>query len=340
MTLGLPDSDPPPVYDSHTMTEPKKEDGTTSGAEPRYIYYHIYAPDGAIPSNSPFDSTKPFVGRIPARSVPPPHTVTTLKRCFVKKENIADPAESRTALYHNLYAHRPLDNLAKLAILGPGHANGTTPQTAFALVFVEELTAEENTRVRALESGENIEVNPEYLYYHLFTQFDEDTSATRFHPNEPALGRVEKIRISPPHTAATTKRCIAKAEGKPICAYAGQLFADIAADTVMANSAYISLIRNDCAGSTADKPLVLVQPERGPGFYTIPIQVISPGKSWGSFKPELGTLLYTDGVPDSLRGNVGRRLYKCSSTCGSKTFDGCKRSPILVADFSSYVMLF
>lgn len=118
------------------------------------------------------------------------------------------------------------------------------------------------------------------VYYHLFTEFGEDTSTVSFDPGEPALGRIKKIDISPPHTPATIKRCIARAEKKPIYAYTAQLFADISCETPMDDGSFVSLFRDDCVGSTADKPMVLVQPERRAGLYNVPIKVIRIGNSF------------------------------------------------------------
>ncbi|KAJ6617349.1 hypothetical protein B0H10DRAFT_2218681 [Mycena sp. CBHHK59/15] len=63
---------------------------------------------------------------------------------------------------------------------------------------------------------------------------------TQRQTNSRALGRIEKIHVAPPHEPATIKRCIAKAEGKPIYAYA-DLYQDISADTAMINGYYLSL---------------------------------------------------------------------------------------------------
>ncbi|KAJ7146943.1 hypothetical protein C8R44DRAFT_758519 [Mycena epipterygia] len=273
MTIDIPDSDPPPVYDSQNMAETKKEQAT-SGPEPRYIYYRVYTPDGAIPSKSAFDSNDPFVGRIAARSVPPPHNVTTLKKCFANMENISDPAGLGSAIYLTPAAPAPMRNWEKVTILGPGTFNGSTPETAFALVFFRDLTVEESAAARIMGIGESVKCNPEYVYYHLFTQVGEDTSMVSFNPHEPALGRVEKIHISPPHSPATIKRHIARVEGKSIYGYTAQLYEDISADTAIVDSSYLSLLRDDSVGSTADKPMVLVQPERREGLYNRPVKII------------------------------------------------------------------
>jgi hypothetical protein len=55
-----------------------------------------------------------------------------------------------------------MQSWAKVAILGAGSTPGSTPETAFAVVFAEELTAAEKVAVRALQVGENCGHNPEY----------------------------------------------------------------------------------------------------------------------------------------------------------------------------------
>ncbi|KAJ7083546.1 hypothetical protein C8R44DRAFT_822348 [Mycena epipterygia] len=306
MTIDMPDSEAPPAYGSKN----------TSGPEFRYVYYRVYTPDGAIPSKSAFDSNDPFVGRIAARSVPPPHNVASLKRCFVNAEKLSDPASSRTVLYLDAGASKPMPEAKKVTILGPA-LNGSTPKIAFALVFIEDLTGEERATVDATKIRQRRENNPDYLYYNLFTRVGEDPSKVSFNPNEPALGRIEKNHVSPPHMPEAIKRCIAKTEGKPIYAY-GELYQDIAADTAMANGYRVAVIPDDSFGSTVDKPMVLVQPERREGLYNRPIKVVStrpekPQDSWKFLTPAIGTILYTDGLPDP--DNNGE--YKCCNSSGT-----------------------
>ncbi|KAJ7464078.1 hypothetical protein FB451DRAFT_1094605 [Mycena latifolia] len=262
--------DPPPDYTGH-MKEPLKdaqqEKGSTgSGREPRYIYYRVYTPDGAIPVKSAFDPANPFVGRIAARSVPPPHTVSSLKRCFANAERLAD---QYAALYLNLADPTSMDNHTKVGILGAGILNGSTPETAYALVSRGLALADENTgAVNQIYSGSARVDEPKYLYYHLYTRVGEDTSKAPFDPNEPALGRIEKIHVCPPHGPTTIKRHIAKVEGKPLYRDA-ELYEDISADTVMSDGSYISLMKDDCVGSTSNRPIVLIQsdPRQNPLFY-------------------------------------------------------------------------
>ncbi|KAJ7464082.1 hypothetical protein FB451DRAFT_1264616 [Mycena latifolia] len=70
----------------------------TPAVHPLFIYYSVYLLCGLISSKSAFDGGNPFVGRILARSVPPPHTVKSLKRCFAHAEGFPFP-DTLTELY-------------------------------------------------------------------------------------------------------------------------------------------------------------------------------------------------------------------------------------------------
>jgi hypothetical protein len=110
------------------------------------VYYRIYAEDGAIPSKTSATPDDPFLGRIKAKSVPPPHTVNALKRCLAKYENISDRTSS--SLYLTPYSKSLMDDAGKVTILsrtGPG----SFPQEPLALVA--KLTDSERS---ALKSGE------------------------------------------------------------------------------------------------------------------------------------------------------------------------------------------
>jgi hypothetical protein len=148
----------------------------------------------------------------------------------------------------------------------------------------------------------------------LFTEFGEDTSTVSFDPGEPALGRIKKIDISPPHTPATIKRCIARAEKKSIYAYMAQLYPDISSETLMDDGSFISLFRGDCVGSTADKPMVLVQPERRAGLYNVPIKVIGTSQVCLYINVNVYSLL----IISAISMVSGPRLAQSSTQTGSR----------------------
>jgi hypothetical protein len=109
------------------------------------VYYRIYAEDGSILSKAPAAPDNPFLGRIKARSVPPPHTVKAVKHSIAKLEDIK--VLTTSDLFLTPYSDSPMGDADKVNILnrtGPG----STPQESFALV-AKMSDADRN----ALESG-------------------------------------------------------------------------------------------------------------------------------------------------------------------------------------------
>ena len=95
------------------------------------VYYRIYAEDGAIPSKKlvPGD---PFLGRIKAISVPPPHTAKNVKHSIAKVECIKD--RTNCILFLTPYSQSPTDDADKVAILNRTTGSGSTPHEPLALV--------------------------------------------------------------------------------------------------------------------------------------------------------------------------------------------------------------
>ena len=95
------------------------------------VYYRIYAEDGAIPSKTPVVPGDPFLGRIKAISVPPPHTIKAVKRSIAKTENIED--RTNTSLFLSSYSESPMRDTDKFRIRNC-IGLGSTPQQPLALV--------------------------------------------------------------------------------------------------------------------------------------------------------------------------------------------------------------
>jgi hypothetical protein len=53
------------------------------------VYYRVYDDDGGAVSKMSFGENNPSLGRINTLSVPPPHTVSSLKNRIVKSEDLS-----------------------------------------------------------------------------------------------------------------------------------------------------------------------------------------------------------------------------------------------------------
>jgi hypothetical protein len=85
------------------------------------VYYRVYTEDGAIPSAHPAFSDDPYLGRILADHVTPPHIVANLKNSLSGFENIDESVP--TSLFVTASGQAPMDDTACVSILaypGPG----------------------------------------------------------------------------------------------------------------------------------------------------------------------------------------------------------------------------
>ena len=245
------------------------------------VYYRIYAEDGAILSKTPVDPSDPFLGRIKAKSVPPPHTVKTVKRRIAKMEDIKDPTS--TSLFLTTSSQKTMSDADKVAILkrsGPG----STPQEPLALVAKlsesERSTlesgrrgglntsAEPHTTLPDIQYRSSIQYSSTFIfvltssllwkvYYHLYSNDCDIPSKVAFDAEEPSLGRIRCDSVAPPHTPASIKRRISRAEETPELANA-DLFADISSETPM-KDCHISILGTDGPGLSPNEPMAIVQ---------------------------------------------------------------------------------
>ena len=134
------------------------------------VYYRIYAEDGAIPSKLPAAPSDPFIGRIKARSVPPPHTAKAVKHSIAKVENIKD--RKSTSLFLTSYSQSPMGDDGKITILnrtGPG----STPQEPLAIVAKmsdSERNAFESEGRGGLANGAELHTMPPEIRYRMSIQ--------------------------------------------------------------------------------------------------------------------------------------------------------------------------
>ncbi|KAF8212658.1 hypothetical protein K438DRAFT_1957276 [Mycena galopus ATCC 62051] len=231
----------------------------------RYVYYRVYATYGPIPSKRASDPTNPFIG-------------PSLKRTLAHAECIPDPLSLRTDLYRLPSDETPIPDAEVVPILGTAYGTAATPADALALVFVDSFSDEEEQGVPQVDGGHALSSVAQDVYYRLHTRHGEDFSASAFDLDEPALGRIDISIVAPPRDALAIKRSVARAEGKPVYAFA-DLYTDLW-DGPVANNTCISVGAGfgEFRGSSVADALRLVQPERRPGLYNRPLQVLQAQK--------------------------------------------------------------
>ena len=82
----------------------------------RPVYYRLYTTEGPLETNNPIFSDDRFISHISSKSVRPPHTAASLKKCVCKIEGVEGPEKG--ALYLSLSERKPLDDSARLVLRG------------------------------------------------------------------------------------------------------------------------------------------------------------------------------------------------------------------------------
>ncbi|KAK7046392.1 hypothetical protein R3P38DRAFT_2873566 [Favolaschia claudopus] len=244
---------PPPYREGATGIQPVT---ATTSRETRYLYYRVYTLDGAIRPKTAFSADNSSLGHLMVRSIPPPHRVDTLRRCLVKAEDLGD---QNCSLYLRADSPTPASDSTVLDFLGTNAENGTSPDTAFALVIHDDRFTGERPAVATLGGLRESKDNIDYLYYRLFARTEEDTSATTPDAEDPSLGRIDRNLICPPRDALSVKRCIAWVEEKMVYRDS-ELYAEISAQEAISDEDDISFAKIGKLGSF-EKPIVLVQSE-------------------------------------------------------------------------------
>ncbi|KAJ6626712.1 hypothetical protein B0H10DRAFT_1998230 [Mycena sp. CBHHK59/15] len=276
------------------ILEGRRRSVSTVNVEPRYIYYRIYTPEKAIPSSSAFHSKDVFIGRMDATRIPPPHTVATLVRCLTENEKLIHQYVN-PMLFLTTASQSPMPGSQKIPLLGLGP--GFVPGEPLSLVLST------NSGVRSWEQRQesgSVGSSGQYLYYRLYTRGGETASKTSFDRQDKSLGKVDRNHITPPHTAAAIRRCIAKAEenSRYIC---GVLYPDNSSNTSIPDGVYVALSPGAMGlGMSPRTPVVLVEQERREGVFNRSVQCmvsmdrtsINPG--W--LACARGEVVLTDGI--------------------------------------------
>ena len=118
----------------------------------RAVYYRLYTTEGPLESNNPIFSNDRFISLISSKSVRPPHTAASLKRCIWKTEGVE--GLEKGALYLSLSERKPLDDPARLALRG-NSGPGPGSSEVDAVIFIVDRGAAEKRPKPASDAGSN-----------------------------------------------------------------------------------------------------------------------------------------------------------------------------------------
>ncbi|KAJ7064570.1 hypothetical protein C8F01DRAFT_1021249 [Mycena amicta] len=265
----VPSGSRPPSYKPSFPFAHEPATTAREKTEERYVYYRVYHPSGALPCHTAF-SSDPFLGRLRARSIPPPHTVATLKRCMRAAEGYDEDIDWLLALYDGYALEAMLDG-TRMAILSGTGGNGMGVETALVLLLPDSVPARSTPSGWTAPSQQMLNAFGPFVYYRLYTQTNEDTSILALSPSEPSLGRISTIRIAPPYTLHSLLRCVASpsAEDKLWYSQADVFPSMDAVDPVALDTPLNSLPGGLCdvdgtvvvpPRTTEENPLILVRP--------------------------------------------------------------------------------
>ena len=114
------------------------------------VYYRLYTTAGPLESNNPIFSNDCFISRISSKSVRPPHTAASLKKCICKIEGVEGPEKG--TLYLSRSEEKLLDDSAHLALRGK---SGPGSSEVDPVVFIVDKGAAE----KRLKSASNASSN-------------------------------------------------------------------------------------------------------------------------------------------------------------------------------------
>jgi hypothetical protein len=116
------------------------------------------------------------------------------------------------------------------------------------------------------------------VHYRVYDESGELTSKTSFDKDDTSLGRIHILSVSPPHTVASLKACIAKAE--EMADHDLQTFEDDMGEIIMKDDDTITILADVYPGILQDAPVVVVFDSKkatGPDrTFTKRIQIIYP----------------------------------------------------------------
>ncbi|EDR06235.1 uncharacterized protein LACBIDRAFT_329073 [Laccaria bicolor S238N-H82] len=219
----------------------------------RYLYYRLYTPDGPIEVNTTVYKNDDYLGRISAKSITPPHTVTSFTRCVAKSE-----------LFASVSSQSPMDGSTLLSVFGdPGPGLSETEPMAL-VIDPPDTKASRVCNLLAAESEMTELIKPldePYLYYRVYDEDGEVESFENFNTADNSLGRILIASIPPPHTIATLKNRLAGAEWiDKAQRTAMKLFEDITGQVLIKEEDDHFFLEDRLTGRSESRPMALIHP--------------------------------------------------------------------------------
>lgn len=235
------------------------------------VYYRIYSEDVGIPSQKPLNLEDPYIGRIHAKSIAPPHTILSLKRCICKAEGITD--HSRTTLFVANSSNSAMDDKGRISVsdqTGPGRDPAEPMALVVRLLSTERAAIDQSyispqgeTPIDPRFSMCNCGMHEFFInvsvavYYRLYTADGDVTSKNPIDPDDASLARIDANLVPPPHTARSITRCISIYERDPRFLHSN-LFVNIFSE-VPIDTGHFSILAREGPGSSPEEPLALVE---------------------------------------------------------------------------------
>ncbi|KIM73953.1 hypothetical protein PILCRDRAFT_828691 [Piloderma croceum F 1598] len=237
--------------DTASLTHTSIEVGTL--VDPCYLFFRVFDEDGAIPTKNPPYSGDPYLGRIEAKSVCPPHTVASVRFRLAKAEGF-DNRKTRSTLFLTISSPSPMNDDGRVDIFS-GNGPGAVPHEPLALCI-----GLSRSNINSLNEGgefhDILSAEPHYIYYRLYTYEGEIQTKHPIDSQDISLARIDANLITPPHTTNSVKRFISRYEGDSALAL-GNLFDSVLSDHPM-NNDYISILSGDGPGCRPEQPMAIV----------------------------------------------------------------------------------
>ena len=114
----------------------------------RAVYYRLFTTEGPLETNNPIFSNDGFISLISSKSVRPPHTAASLKKCVCKIEDLEGLEKS--TLYPSLSETKPLNDSTRLTLRG---TSGPGSSEVDPVVFIIDKGAAEKRPKFASKAG-------------------------------------------------------------------------------------------------------------------------------------------------------------------------------------------